>query len=417
MSEAHHTPHRWRWLTLLLVVSLGIHVAFAAWAMLKDDEVLMAGGAESPAVTVGQAFADMIVAGSEMTETAPEEIDTEKLLEPEPPEEVQAIKPREIETSLEEPVETQAKQVSAAPVTPALTSTIVNARSEGAFVQSEKTLDAPIEAQPVEEAPLKPSETQPQETSPLKPQEPLRTVQPVVASPVQNIQESSEPVETKQVATKTAETPFVPPQQQEAVLKPEVSEVEPEKVEPLDAEPLETEPLETAELSENPPSDAIPVPQLRPKPLVQDLPKPTKTAQKTPKKAKKAKKKQSSPAGAGGNSNQTAQKGGAKNSGKGSSAGNAKVSNYPGKVARKLRRSLRYPSAAKRKRLTGNVHVSFSVDSAGRASRIRIARSSGSSILDKAAVETVRRASPFPKIPPEAQRKRWAFTVPLAFRR
>ncbi|MEP0456203.1 MAG: energy transducer TonB, partial [Roseibium sp.] len=63
------------------------------------------------------------------------------------------------------------------------------------------------------------------------------------------------------------------------------------------------------------------------------------------------------------------------------------------------------------------VHVSFSVDSSGRASRIRVSRSSGSSILDKAAIETVRRASPFPKIPPEAQRKRWAFTVPLAFRR
>ncbi|MBD8875699.1 TonB family protein [Labrenzia polysiphoniae] len=349
----------------------------------------------------------MIVAGSEVTETPPEEIDTEELLEPEQPEEVQAVKPREVETARAEPVETLANPVSAAPVAPALTSTIVNARSEGAFVQSEQTLDAPIEAQAVKEAPLKPSETQPQEASPLKPQEPLRTVQPVVASAVPQAQESSEPVETKPVAAKTAQTPVVRPQPPEAILKPEVSEVEPEKVEPL----------ETAELSENPPSDAIPVPQLRPKPLVQDLPKPTKTAQKTPKKAKKAPKKQTSQAGSGGNSNQTAQKGGAQNRGKGSAAGNAKVSNYPGKVARKLRRSLRYPSAAKRKRLSGNVHVSFSVDSSGRASGIRVSRSSGSPILDKAAIETVRRASPFPKIPPEAQRKRWAFTVPLAFRR
>jgi len=417
MSEAHHPPHRWRWLALLLVVSLGLHLAFAAWAMLEDDEILMAGGAEAPAATVGQAFADMIVAGSEVTETAPEEIDTEELLEPEQPEEVQAVKPREVETARAEPVETQAKPVSAAPVAPALTSTIVNARSEGAFVQSEQTLDAPIEAQAVKEAPLKPSETQPQEASPLKPQEPLRTVQPVVASAVPQAQESSEPVETKPVAAKTAQTPVVRPKPPEAILKPEVSEVEPEKVEPLKAEPLETEPLETAELSENPPSDAIPVPQLRPKPLVQDLPRPTKTAQKTPKKAKKAPKKQTTQAGSGGNSNQTAQKGGAQNRGKGSAAGNAKVSNYPGKVARKLRRSLRYPSAAKRKRLSGNVHVSFSVDSSGRASGIRVSRSSGSPILDKAAIETVRRASPFPKIPPEAQRKRWAFTVPLAFRR
>jgi protein TonB len=43
--------------------------------------------------------------------------------------------------------------------------------------------------------------------------------------------------------------------------------------------------------------------------------------------------------------------------------------------------------------------------------------SSGSPVLDKAAVETVRRAAPFPVIPEGAGRSSWPFTVPLAFTR
>ncbi|MEO0328258.1 MAG: energy transducer TonB [Pseudomonadota bacterium] len=97
-------------------------------------------------------------------------------------------------------------------------------------------------------------------------------------------------------------------------------------------------------------------------------------------------------------------------------SGNAAVSNYPGKIVRKLRRSIRYPKAAKRKKIRGQVIVSFTVSRNGGVSRIRIARGSGSSILDKAALETVRRSAPFPKIPTNAGKSKWAFRVPLAFK-
>lgn len=100
-----------------------------------------------------------------------------------------------------------------------------------------------------------------------------------------------------------------------------------------------------------------------------------------------------------------------------SQSGNARVSNYPGKVRAKLRRAQRYPRAAKRQRLKGEVHVRFTIARNGSVSAIRIARSSGSEILDRAAVDTVRRAAPFPKIPDGAGRSSWGFTVPLAFRR
>jgi periplasmic protein TonB len=93
------------------------------------------------------------------------------------------------------------------------------------------------------------------------------------------------------------------------------------------------------------------------------------------------------------------------------------VSNYPGQVVTRLRRALRYPAAARRDRLTGEVHVSFTVAAGGGVSGISVVRSSGSPVLDQAAIETVQRAAPFPQIPQAAGRSSWPFSVPLAFTR
>lgn len=98
-------------------------------------------------------------------------------------------------------------------------------------------------------------------------------------------------------------------------------------------------------------------------------------------------------------------------------SGNAAISNYPGKIVAKLRRSLRYPSEARRQRLRGEVHVRFIVTQGGGVGGISVVRSSGSPVLDRAAVETVQRAAPFPTIPAGAGRTSWPFTVPLAFTR
>jgi len=98
-------------------------------------------------------------------------------------------------------------------------------------------------------------------------------------------------------------------------------------------------------------------------------------------------------------------------------SGNAAVSNYPGQVVSKLRRSLRYPREARSQRLRGEVQVAFTVSGSGGVGGVRIARSSGSPVLDRAALETVQRAAPFPPIPADAGRSNWTFTVPLAFTR
>lgn len=139
-----------------------------------------------------------------------------------------------------------------------------------------------------------------------------------------------------------------------------------------------------------------------------------KTKTKTTAKTRAKKKK-----GSGGKQKANARKSasGSKTAKRSNRAGNASVSNYPGKVHRKVSRAIRYPKQARAKRLRGQAVVSFVVRSNGSVSGIRVARSSGHSILDNAAVDTVRRAAPFPPIPSGAGRSSWAFSVPLAFTR
>ncbi|KFB09815.1 TonB family protein [Nitratireductor basaltis] len=125
------------------------------------------------------------------------------------------------------------------------------------------------------------------------------------------------------------------------------------------------------------------------------------------------KKKQAAPQGQA----QAARRAGKKTAARNTAAGNAAVSNYPGKVASRLRRALKYPREARRQKLRGEVRVSFTVNRNGGVSGIRVVRSSGSSILDQAAIATVQRAAPFPRIPAQAGRNSWPFTIPLAFQR
>ena len=79
-------------------------------------------------------------------------------------------------------------------------------------------------------------------------------------------------------------------------------------------------------------------------------------------------------------------------------AGNAAVSNYPGKVLRKLSRTRRPSLGA-----SGAARVSFALTPAGGLGQLSISKSSGVADLDRAALQLVRRAAPFPAPPPGAQ--------------
>lgn len=86
-------------------------------------------------------------------------------------------------------------------------------------------------------------------------------------------------------------------------------------------------------------------------------------------------------------------------------AGHAAASNYPGLIMRALSRAGK-PSVDAR----GRAVVAFTIASNGGLSAVSLARSSGSSALDQAAVRLVRGAGPFPR-PPEGARRNFSIQI------
>lgn len=70
-----------------------------------------------------------------------------------------------------------------------------------------------------------------------------------------------------------------------------------------------------------------------------------------------------------------------------------------------------YPAIARKMGWGGKAVVAFTVTEDGSADNIRLVQSSGVPILDKSALETVRRASPFPRPPVRAE-----IVIPVLFR-
>ena len=205
-------------------------------------------------------------------------------------------------------------------------------------------------------------------------------------------------------------------------IQPEVTEIAP--VDPVVSEPVQELIVPSAEVE----IAAVPVPEIKPviEPEDEIKPVPEVKKEKPVKKVERKKPKQKvvKKAGEKGKAKANASKGevdgsedvktaavGGQKKGNSSAAGNAAVSNYPGKVRNKINRAKRRVSGGDR----GSVVVSFVVGSGGQASGIRVARSSGSAALDRAAVDSVQRAAPFAKIPEAAGRSSWAFNVPIVF--
>jgi protein TonB len=68
-----------------------------------------------------------------------------------------------------------------------------------------------------------------------------------------------------------------------------------------------------------------------------------------------------------------------------------------------INEEITYPGVARQMGWAGMVKVSFIISSDGSVRRIEILKSSGFEILDRNAIEAVKKASPFPKPPAEAQ--------------
>lgn len=79
-------------------------------------------------------------------------------------------------------------------------------------------------------------------------------------------------------------------------------------------------------------------------------------------------------------------------------SGTAQSSAYPGLVLRKIERTRKLASPAR-----GTVVVAFSVAPSGALAAARVARSTGDPVLERAALDHIRRAAPFPPPPRGAE--------------
>ncbi len=75
-----------------------------------------------------------------------------------------------------------------------------------------------------------------------------------------------------------------------------------------------------------------------------------------------------------------------------------------------IQRSASYPPLARRMGWVGRVVLSFRILPDGAVANVQVAKGSGVPVLDRGAVEAVRRASPFPRPPAEAE-----IVVPVAY--
>lgn len=299
---------------------------------------------------------------------------------------------------------------------------------------SQSTLAAgaatPVTATPVETADVPTFEPVNVETVPVTTEtaEPTHAVE-MATTPV----ETAVPAEPETAAPAASEiTGSIPTPIVVAELTAPVSAIGSPTVEPITATstptsqpptPVETAAAHPVKVTEaSLPADVTkPVDQPIEPPIAKPEPKPETAAKsKPPEKTAKPKppaKPKPTTAGSGGKSdaNAAASFAASGGSGKVAAGGSAAESRYPGLVQAALRRALRFPSNAGNAR--GQALVQFLVAANGSVSGITIVSSTGSAALDQAAMDTVRRAAPFPPIPADAGRSSWSFTLPLQFRR
>ncbi len=89
-------------------------------------------------------------------------------------------------------------------------------------------------------------------------------------------------------------------------------------------------------------------------------------------------------------------------------SGKASLSNYKGRLRSRLLRNVRSSSK------TGTVYISFTILKSGQIRGLRVYKSSGNNKLDKLALNTARRASPFPPLP--RGHKSLKLMAPIRFR-
>ncbi|MDQ7785647.1 MAG: energy transducer TonB [Desulfomonilaceae bacterium] len=93
------------------------------------------------------------------------------------------------------------------------------------------------------------------------------------------------------------------------------------------------------------------------------------------------------------------------------------LADFKAKVIAAIRKASYYPRKAARNKKRGEVVVSFRIWKDGKVDGIEIKRSSGSDLLDQAAIETVRKAiQNFPDVPASLRTDPLGYAVPIVFK-
>ena len=291
---------------------------------------------------------------------------------------------------------------------------VEEAREEPKVEPKEEDVRPVEQEKPVEQATLPEPVEKPVETS-------EKIEQPAIVSEQPEILSTTEPssFQIEQAArqiideTKIEPLPDAPPPMLVTPLQEEKPEPEKKLAQPL-AHPV-SKPRVVEKVAEVRPVEKKPEPKVV-EPKTQEVEKPAPEAKKEVRKKKLARDgnadqdntKGSSTAQNKDGASRDASQGNSKNRGKGNSSG----TNYKGIVQRKLERAKKRGSAPGK----GIVTVGFTINGDGSVSGLRIKKSSGKPALDKAALDVVRKASPFPAIPAEEGRSSWPMSVPMVFK-
>ena len=93
----------------------------------------------------------------------------------------------------------------------------------------------------------------------------------------------------------------------------------------------------------------------------------------------------------------------------------AATARYESLLVAWLEKFKKYPLRAKRLRIEGEGRLLIRIDRSGQTMHVSLAERTGSRLLDKAALEMVKRANPFPSMAQNDPRLSLEFIVPVAF--
>jgi len=93
----------------------------------------------------------------------------------------------------------------------------------------------------------------------------------------------------------------------------------------------------------------------------------------------------------------------------------SEVDNYLSRLSRHLARFYEYPRRARRLGQEGTPVIVFEFRRDGTLVTDRLKTGSGHSLLDEAALDMLRQASPLPEVPPEMAGKRFRYILPVRF--